>query len=76
MNCVVRNQVVSGGVSSQLVKLHIFPGHAFLQFWSICSVVCQSSSPNRQAAAGTIFSFVCMCALYWLLLVLSLTIIT
>jgi len=29
INYVVRHQVVSGGVSSQLVKMQIFPGHAF-----------------------------------------------
>ena len=37
---VVRHQVVSDGVSSQLVKLQIFPGHAFYSFgvyaqWSV-----------------------------------------
>jgi len=29
MKYVVRQQVVSGGVSSQLVKLRVFPGYAF-----------------------------------------------
>jgi len=29
MNYVVRHQVVSDGVSSKLVKLQIFPDHAF-----------------------------------------------
>jgi len=31
MNYVVRHHVVSGGVSSQWVKLQIFPAHAFFK---------------------------------------------
>ena len=73
MNYVVCHQVVSGGVSSQLVKLQIFPGHAFYSVWCICSVVCQSSSPNRQGTDGTIVSFLCMRAFHLLFPVLSLT---
>ena len=62
--------------SVQLFKLHIFPGHAFYSFWSICSVVCQSSSPNRQEADGTIFSFLYKSTFHLLFPVLNLTIIS
>ena len=56
-NYDVRHQVVSSGVSSQLVKL--FPGHAFYSFGV-------KSPPNRQASDGTIFSSLLMCEFHWL----------
>ena len=74
---VVRHQVVSdGGVSSQLIKLNVPSWSCLLQCWSIFSVVCQSSSSNREVDDGTTISFVCTCAFHLLFPVLSLTIIT
>ena len=76
MNSVVRHHVFSDKSVVSVGQAVYLSWSCPLQFWSICSVVCQSSSPNGQSADSTICSFLCMCAYHRLCSVLSLVIIT